>query len=1059
MQQYRKSVHTRQALAMAVAIGLGFAGTAAYAQSTVGAVYGTADAGAQVELVNLGNGATRAVTVGADGKFNVSSLLPGDYKITETAKGQTVSRTVTVVAGQGFNLNLVSADAASSTSAENLGAVSVTANSLPPVDVSTVQVNTVMTAEQMKSLPIARNQTAVALLTPGAVRGDGAFGNLASFSGASVAENSYYVNGFNATNFFQSLKFSQVPFEAIDQQSIQEGGYGAEYGNSTGGVVSVLTKRGTNEWKGGVDYTWNPASLQAGQPTVYLKNGSLSQVNSGNKNFQLANNGAAVANSSPGSSTDFTDRWSAWIGGPLIKDKLFFFGIVSDTTTNDASYGGWFNNGGDTTATAGGGYQSTSDKQPYWLVKLDWNINESNILEYTGFSDTDRSTSQVYDYGFDERNDPYHTHYLGSVYNKQGGQTNILKYTGYITDDFTISAQYGRSINKRVNTATTADGTLETYNGDINTAANSPGCPRIVDQRTPVTDGLAQKYPSCSFAGTLSTPDGQDTNSQARIDFEYKLGDHDLTAGWGRTRFTAITGQAREGGAVYTYSSMPGPNDGTPVLDHEPTADPVDNIVQRQIFATGANVGLTQKYYYLQDAWHITDNFLARIGVRNDGFENQNGLGQSYVKQVHSWQPRLGFSWDVNGDSSLKIYGSAGDYSLPLDAEVALRGSSASIFSNESFSYTGVDPKTGAPLGLGPLPPAYAAQFPAQVGQQFVNGETGQTPNPGAAAATNLKPFKQREFILGAQQQIADWTFGIKATYRKVLTGTDDSCDIRPIYKYANEHYGFDLPTNRLTPTDPNLPGGCYIFNPGSGATLNFPLDESGKLYPIKLTADQIGEPKYKRSYESIELTAERAFDNVYYIKASYVWSKLRGNTEGLVDSNIGQSDTGTSELFDYPEIMQGTNGLQPNDREHTLKVYGAWQINQQWLVGANAIFQTGRPENCYGLNPIDNVTNGGYGSGAYLYCNGMIMPAGSEGRTPTYWNIDLNMAYKPTWAKGVTFQANVFNVFNKQHVSAVNETGEDGNGSSLAGSTFLTPTAFYPPRYVQISAEYDFNL
>jgi len=176
--------------------------------------------------------------------------LPGEYKVTETTKGQPVSRTITVVAGQGFNLNLVSADSASASGAENLGAVSVTANSLPPVDVSSVQVNTVMTAEQMKALPIARNQTAVALLTPGAVRGDGAFGNLASFSGASVAENSYYVNGFNATNFFQSLKFASVPFEAIDQQSVQEGGYGAEYGNSTGGVVSVQTKRGTNEWKG-----------------------------------------------------------------------------------------------------------------------------------------------------------------------------------------------------------------------------------------------------------------------------------------------------------------------------------------------------------------------------------------------------------------------------------------------------------------------------------------------------------------------------------------------------------------------------------------------------------------------------------------------------------------------------------------------------------------------------------------------------------------------------------------------------------------------------------------
>jgi hypothetical protein len=86
----------------------------------------------------------------------------------------------------------------------------------------------------------------VALLSPGANRGDAAFGNLASFSGASVAENSYYVNGFNVTNLFQSLTYGQVPFEAIDQQEVQEGGYGAEYVNSTGGVISVNTAPGTS---------------------------------------------------------------------------------------------------------------------------------------------------------------------------------------------------------------------------------------------------------------------------------------------------------------------------------------------------------------------------------------------------------------------------------------------------------------------------------------------------------------------------------------------------------------------------------------------------------------------------------------------------------------------------------------------------------------------------------------------------------------------------------------------------------------------------------------------
>ncbi|URX64162.1 TonB-dependent receptor [Luteibacter anthropi] len=1026
----------RRSLALAIAVGLGIVSTQGFAQSTVGSVYGVADAGATVTATNTGNGAGRSATAGSDGRFNITSLSPGNYKITLTSKGHEETREVQVVAGQNFNLSVAAAAASTSANAEDLGAVSVTANALPPIDVTSAQTSTVMTSEQIKALPLARNQTAVALLAPGATRGDSAFGNLASFGGASVAENSYYVNGFNVTNFFQSLTYSQVPFEAIDSEDIQDGGYDARYGNSTGGVISVNTKRGTNEWKGGIDYTWNPYQLQSNQPNIYLQNGVLYRNTRHNENYLVGNNNT-------GNATDFGQRWNAWLGGPLIKDKLFMFALVGGTRTSDEHYG---------TASGSGSYNHTTIKDPRYLVKLDWNINDSNILEYTGFNDTSTETQNIYAYSTDANGQPHQGAYRGQVYDKFGGMTNILKYTSYITDDFTLTAQYGKSKNLRDNRAVAANGVVEEYDGNIFDAANSPGCPGITDNRRPVLAGAAA-YPHCSFAGTLNTPDGEDKRGSGRIDFEYHLGDHDLKAGWARDHFTTDTGSAYEGGALYTYSSIP-----QSILGHAPGLDPADSVVQQTIFATGAKVGITQKSYYLQDEWHVTDNFIARIGVRNDGFENTNSLGQTYVKQVHSWQPRLGFSWDVNGDSTLKVYGSAGDYSLPLDGNVALRGASASLYTSQYFSYTGINQLTGAPTGLGALPAAYLAQFPARGEPSYQNGEAGVVPNPGAVATKDLKPFKQREFILGAQQQVADWTLGVKAIYRKILTGIDDSCDFRPIAKYANATYGLNLDTTSLTPDATNVPG-CYIFNPGSQVTLNTPVDATGKLYQIHLSGADIGEPKYKRAYEALQLTAERNFDNTWYLKASYVWSHLRGNSEGGVDSSNGQADTGTTELFDYPEIMAGTNGYLPNDRKHTVKIYGAWQINNEWMVGANGVFQTGRPENCYGLNPIDGQVNGGYGSGSYLYCDGMIVQRGSVGRTPSTWNIDLNASYKPTWARGVTLSANVFNVFNKQHVTTINEVGEDANGGSLAGTTYKIPTGFQTPRYVQLSAEYDFSL
>ena len=1029
--------YKRMALAITLACGVG--SSTLLAQSTSGSIYGTADPGAKVSAINEGNGSTRSITVGQDGRYQFNSLLPGNYQVNLMENGKTTSQEVTVLAGQGANVNLASAAAAATTgsSAQNLSTISVTANTMPSIDVSSVQTNTVLTAEQMKQLPIAKNVTAVALLTPGAVKGDSAFGNLASFGGASVAENSYYVNGFNVTNQFDSLSFSQVPFEAIDQESVQDGGYGAEYGNSTGGVVSVTTKRGTNEWKGGVDVTWNPSSMMASEPNVYLNNGNISYVASGNKNATMGNNGSW-------NSVDFTSRWNAWVGGPLIKDKLFVFALVSQTKTNSDYYN-------PVDEVGSGGYQSQTQKDPYWLLKLDWNINDSNILEYTGFNDTRHYSTDVYYSGYTSNNTPYHYDYQGVVNTKAGGQNNVLKYTSYITDDFTLTAQYGENQNSRYNTATAADGTVETYNGLITNEAS--GCPVIIDERNPVLAGTTTPYSHCNFVpgDMLTAYNSKDSRQSFRLDLEWKLGDHDITGGWSRDVTTSEYGQAYEGGALWEYLPDSSTSNGSAS----------ENYVEKIVYNTGAKVNIVQRAEYLQDNWHITDDFVTRIGLRNDQFSNQNALGQTFVSQGHDLQPRLGFSWDVHGDSTLKVYGSAGDYSLPIDAGVAIRGAAASLYSYQAFDYTGVNSTTGAPTGLTAISPV-----------EYANAESGVAPAASSYAPQGLKPFKQREFVLGAQQELDGWTLGVKGIVRHILTGLDDECDFRPIAKYADSVYGFDYSTTSLSPELANgdavasTLNGCFINNPGDGATLYLPLDPAhpNKLYKVVLSGSDVGEPQEKRGYYALEWTAERNFDNKYYLNMSYTLARSYGNTEGLVDSNIGQADTGTTELFDYPEIMMGNNGNQTNDHRHTLKAYGAWRITDEWQVGANLIGQTGRPENCYGDAPIDS-TIGGYGStggSPYLYCyfNGVgeWVTRGAAGTTPTLWQLDLSGSYHPKWLKGLTLRATVFNVFNKHTVLSVNENQNASNGALLyINTTYLTATGYQAPRYLQLNAEYDF--
>ena len=238
--RYRKSY---QRTALCAALGLCFS-TAAFAQSnTSGAIFGQADSGSTVQVTNPATGFSRSVVVGSDGTYRFSSLATGTYTVTlqgSDGSAAAVREGVNVNVGTGTSVNFAGA----SSGATTLDAVQVVgARIVNPIDVSSVESTSILTAEQIAKIPVPRDTTSVALLAPGTVRGDNAFGNLASFGGSSVAENQYYVNGFNITNSFRNLNFSRIPFEAIAEQQVKTGGYGAEFGRSTGGVVNQITKR------------------------------------------------------------------------------------------------------------------------------------------------------------------------------------------------------------------------------------------------------------------------------------------------------------------------------------------------------------------------------------------------------------------------------------------------------------------------------------------------------------------------------------------------------------------------------------------------------------------------------------------------------------------------------------------------------------------------------------------------------------------------------------------------------------------------------------------------
>lgn len=1014
--------------ALSVALGMCFAGSV-YAQSnTTGNIAGQAASGDTITVDNAATGFHREVSVGADGNYRVSSLAPGTYTVTvKHADGtSSAARTVSVSIG-------------TTASATTLSEVTVHGGGMiNPIDVASVDSTTILTAEQIAKIPVPRDITGVALLAPGTVKGDAAFGNLASFGGSSVAENQYYVNGFNITNAFKNLNFGQVPFEAIAEQQVKTGGYGAEFGRSTGGVVNLVTKRGTNEFHAGGNIFITPESLRGTNPNVYT-NGGLNPATG------LYEASRLYANNSKDSAGNTTSA-SVWASGALIKDRLFGYALLQyGRRTGVETYGN------ELSATN----SSLSQTLPTWLVKLDWNINDNHILELTAFSDKIKQETDVYANNTtgggasgDANQNIIRTDYKGTVFDESGGNSYSLKYTGYLTDNFTLSALYGRGKSSRSNYGVTANGTVQAYTGNV--GGSVPGCPIIQDVR-----GGGTPIANCGFIGVLGSTLGEDQRDQFRIDAEWVLGDHALKAGFDGDRFKSYDAESYEGGQRWIY------------LD--------DTTVELLVFQTGAGVEVDSKAFYIEDKWQITNNFLGYMGLRWDSFENKNGDGATFAEIKNQFGPRLGFSWDVNGDSKFKVYGNAGRYALPLTATVAVRGASKSLFYYQDFTYTGTDPVTGAPTGTTAI---------TDIG--YLNNEFGVAKNPLTIASQNLKPMYQDEYILGFQAQLTDHiSGGVRGMYRDLKQAIDDQCDDRATYQWAIDN-GYGASYNSLNADHPF----CLLYNPGSDLVHYSDVNGDGVLELVTIGADEVWSaddelvqaglveagvsklgPKAKRTYKALDFFVEGTWDK-FFLQGSYTWSKSYGNTEGGVKSDIGQDDTGTTQDFDYPELMVGSTGYLPNDRRHSFKLFGNYQITDQWSVGANVLIQSGRPENCRGIYGNDPV---GYRVG-YFSCdtaapaaettltpgsrnNGYtIVPRGSAGTTPWSRTLDLNVAYKPSWADGhLSMKMDVFNVFNEHTATAVNEAAEATNGRPLFHSTYLTPTSFQAPRSFRFMVQYDY--
>ena len=326
-------------------------------------------AGAAVTAWHVDTARTRTAISGTDGRYRFSGLAVGRYAVTAVLGNlQTTTIIAEVNVGEGTAVDLRLENP------RTVEEVVVVAESISPVDVTRSETTRVVAAGDIERLPIPRDPNAVVLMAPGAVYGDTAFGTnnrrdhygtgygYASLGGASVAENIYYINGMNVTNFRNGLGASTVPFEFYDQFQLKTGGFGAEFGRATGGVINSVTKRGTNQWQVTVGGYYEPDALREDVPNV--------EHPSSRRRFDSANG------------FDERDDFDLFVsvGGPVVRDRLLVYGIYDFRAVDERNF------------SARGRMYEDIDDDGFWGLKLDWLFSEDHRIEYTGFSD-DRGVS------------------------------------------------------------------------------------------------------------------------------------------------------------------------------------------------------------------------------------------------------------------------------------------------------------------------------------------------------------------------------------------------------------------------------------------------------------------------------------------------------------------------------------------------------------------------------------------------------------------------------------------------------------------------------------------
>ena len=1128
---------------LVVVLCLGFALPAfAQQQSTSGAIEGrvldpsgAAIPGAKVTVTGP-RGATEVVTDG-NGAFEVRNLDPGNYAVTVEQTGFKRARIdrVEVVIGKANTItaNLEVGEATAE----------VVITDVAQIDQSSTATGSNLNDQLYENIPVQRSVSSLFYLSPSATDSLGGGRDNPSISGGSALDNLYIADGVNITDsaFGGIGTFTRnygslgtgITTAFIKEVQVKSGGFEPQYGQSIGGILNIVTKSGGNEFHGAVYGYARPNFLEAARRQ--------------RDEFEVNKVGSAPASGSQLAQEQY--EAGVDMSGPIIKDKLFFFGSFNPSVIRDIVIGAHRNT---FDLETGGGTDSGIFKilgqhhQRYralnYSAKVDWNINSNHTLTFSTFGDPSKTNKS----SFFTLNTDNLTNLAQFDY---GTQNTALRYNGAFgtNNPATLSVNFSRGHNHF------NEGGFDNFNAL--TDRTQSGFPGARGNFVAIGYGFFEPTESTTWRLTA------DFTKQA--DF---LGSHTFGIGYQYQR-AFYSGLRDRSGPHFTVPDVaalraiapPGAigsslNATFSLFD---SASVQSNPIYPFFFVPGkgfrrvflrqdrgefGNTSFdTQSNYhaaYIQDTWRFNKYITAVVGLR---WEQEQVLGSPLAADeveniiaarptaniapgfranytfTGQFSPRLGVTIDPRGRGNTKIFYNFGRYHeyLPLDA--AERSLSVEKdFTNARFRPVSVpcDPSFHLPAGSlcavrnqfnTVIPDISAASY--ILGGSFSQNDPTQVINPG----TKLGYLD--EHIIGFEQQLPrNFTLSARYMDRRIKRIIEDAAILSPeeaflvgqTYFLGNINSQLDAGIN-LQPFlfNPifdeegfilNTPAGCSVSpsgEPGIPDQPNFFIQPEpffasrsllGQFIDIPpqgvcysdvgidpITGGTINSPDGQvdgfpdpiRIYRAVEVELNKRFADNWQLLSNVRFSSLRGNYEGHLRNDNGQTDPGISALFDFTGGNFGLLGdqFQPGplntDRRVLVNIYGSYTFSKEGFgpsglhgltLGANLHGESGIPISQYLAHPV--------------YLNAGEIPLGGRGklgRTSPFYRLDLHLDYP--WAISETsrlsFIADFFNVTNTRTIRRVQEFQETTAGQF--NPDFLAPRNFQAPFNLRLGVRFEF--